>query len=171
MNMLSGSMLTTDPMLLPTREEPYVLKDVLEKNVHGCRDAIVFDLGDCCLRIGVDINYDTLLCRFQSRPFRATERWVSLRNSELWRKCTGKECGWTWLAVNQQGYLDTVLLSFDGIEPSIMLQAIASSIEVFSIAPIQMQPLGDLVDLIKSVDPKPRKDKRKETQRFVATRK
>ena len=135
MNTLDRSLVTTDPMLLPPRDEPYVLKDVLEKTVHGCRDAIALDLGDCWLRIGVDINYDTLLFRFQSRPFKPTKRWVSLRNSEPWKKCTGKECGWTWLAVNQQGYLDTMLISFDGIEPSIMLQAIASSIEVFTISP------------------------------------
>ena len=135
MSMLTPALVTNDPMLLPPRDEPYVLKDVLEKNVHGCRDAIVLDLGDCCLRIGVEINYDTLLFRFQSRPFKPTKRWVSLRNSEPWKTCTGKECGWTWLAVNQQGYLDTALISFDGIEPSIMLQAIASSIEVFTIAP------------------------------------
>jgi Family of unknown function (DUF6334) len=135
MNVLAESLVTTDPMLLPPRDEPYILKNVFEKIVHGCRDEIVLDLGDCCLRIGVDINYDTLLFRFQSRPFRHTKGWVSLRNLEPWKKCTGKECAWTWLAVNQQGYLDTALISFDGIEPSIMLQGIASSVEVFTVAP------------------------------------
>jgi hypothetical protein len=133
--MLDRSLVTTDPMLLPPRDEPYILNDVFEKNVHGCRDAFVLDFVDCYLRIGVDINYDTLLFRFQSRPFKPTKRWVSLRSSEPWKKCTGKECGWTWLAVNQQGYLDSALISFDGIEPSIMLQAVASSIEVFTISP------------------------------------
>ena len=135
MNTLAESLVTTDPMLLPPRNEPYVLKDVFEKIVHGCRDEIILDLGDCSFRIGVDINYDTLVFQFQSRPFKPTKRWVSLENSEPWEKHVGQECGWTWLAVNQQGYLDTALVSFDGIEPGIMLQAIASSIEVFTIMP------------------------------------
>ena len=139
MNVLDESLVTTDPMLLPSRDEPYVLKGVFEKTVHGCRDAVVLDLGDCCLRIGVNIDYDTLLFRFQSRPFRPSKRWASLRDASPWKECTGKECGWTWLAVNQQGYLDTALISFDGIEPSIMLQAIASSIEVFTIAPAKTE--------------------------------
>ncbi len=37
--------------------------------------------------------------------------------------------------MNQQGYMDSVMLSFDGIEPQILLQAIASSIVVFVIKP------------------------------------
>ena len=135
MNVLAQALDTGDPLLLPERDKPYVLKNVFEKIADGCRDEIVLDFGDCCLRIGVDIDTDTLVIRFRSMPFRSTKRWVSLRTSEPWKKCAGKECGWTWLAVNQQGYLDTVLISFDGIEPNILLQAIASSIEVFTITP------------------------------------
>jgi Family of unknown function (DUF6334) len=135
MNVLDESLVTTDPMLLPPREKPYVLENVFEKIVHDCRDEIVFDLGDCCLRIGIDINYDTLTFRFQPKHFRPTKNWASVRGSESWKKCIGKEIGWTWLALNQQGYLDTALISFDGIEPNMMLQGVASSIEVFAITP------------------------------------
>ena len=135
MNLLAQPLGTADPLLLPSREKPYLLKNVLEKMSDDCRDEIVLDFGDSCLRIGVDINTDTLVIRFRSMPFRPTKRSVSLRGSEPWINCVGKECGWTWLAVNQQGYLDTVLISFDGIVPTIMLQAIASSIEVFTISP------------------------------------
>ena len=142
MNELAESLLTTDPMLLPPREARYILKNVLEKIVHDCRDELMLDLGDCCLRIGVDINCDTLLFRFQSRPFRPTKNWVNLGNNEPWKNYIGKECGWTWLAVNQQGYLDSALISFDGIQPSIMLHAIASSIEVFTITPAKSATVG-----------------------------
>lgn len=51
-----------------------------------------------------------------------------------WKKLLGKECGWTWVATNQQGYCDSVMLSFDGIVPTVLIHVIASSIEVFSIA-------------------------------------
>jgi hypothetical protein len=50
-----------------------------------------------------------------------------------WKELLGKECGWTWVAINQQGYCDGVMLSFDGIVPTVLLHVIASSIEVFSI--------------------------------------
>lgn len=58
-----------------------------------------------------------------------------LAASEPWQKLIGKECGWTWVTINQQGYRDGVLLSFSGIVPSVMLHVIASSIEVFRIVP------------------------------------
>jgi hypothetical protein len=54
--------------------------------------------------------------------------------SAPWRRLLGKELGWTWVATNQQGYCDSVMLSFEGIIPTILLHVIASSIEVFTIA-------------------------------------
>jgi len=50
-----------------------------------------------------------------------------------WKKLLGKECGWTWMAFNQQGYCDSAMLSFDGIVPTVLLHVIASSIELFTI--------------------------------------
>jgi len=132
-NLLAGHPDIADPMLLPPREAPYVLKDVLEKVVYGCRDEIILNLEDCYLRFGVDIDTDTLTSKFQPSPFRAAKGYTSVRSAEPWKKLVGKECGWTWLAVNQQGYLDSVLVSFDGIEPNVLLQTIASSVEVFRV--------------------------------------
>jgi hypothetical protein len=51
----------------------------------------------------------------------------------LWKSLLGKECGWTWVAVNQQGFCDSVMLSFDGVVPTVLLHVIASSIEILSI--------------------------------------
>ena len=135
MNMLAHKLDNTDPLLLPPREVPYVLKDVLEKRVYGCRDELVLDLEDCFLRFGVDIDTDTITNRFQEIPFRAKNGFVSIQSAKPWKRYLGKECGWTWLAWNQQGYLDSVLISFDGIEPNVLLQTIASSIEVFRFHP------------------------------------
>ncbi len=50
-----------------------------------------------------------------------------------WKRLIGKECGWTWMALNQQGYCDSAMLSFEGIVPTVLLHAIASSIELFTI--------------------------------------
>jgi hypothetical protein len=126
-----------DPLLLLPREAPYILADVLEKWVHGCRDEIVLSLGDSFIRFVVDNETDTIMSEFKPSPFRGKKRYVSIRSATPWKAHVGKECGWTWFGWNQQGYLDTVLISFDGIVPSILLQTIASSIKVFTISPAE----------------------------------
>ena len=126
-----------DPLLLPPRETPYLLHDVLEKRVYGCRDELILNLGECFLRFGVDIDTDTITSRFQPSSFRATKGYASIQGSKPWKRYVGRDCGWTWFGWNQQGYLDTVLLSFNGIKPSVLLQTIGSAIEVFTITPVE----------------------------------
>lgn len=53
--------------------------------------------------------------------------------SAAWSKLIGKKCEWSWVACNQQGYRDSVMLAFDGIVPTVLLCVMASSIEVYSI--------------------------------------
>jgi len=134
MNLLARHPPNGDPLLLPPRDAPYVLHDVLEKTVYGCRDELILNLGDCFLRFGVDDDTDTITSEFRPLPFRAKKGYQSIPSAKPWKKYLGKECGWTWLAWNQQGYLDSVLLSFDGIEPNVLLQTIASSIDVFMVS-------------------------------------
>lgn len=126
-----------DPLLLPPREAPYVLHDVLEKRTYGFRSELILNLEDCFLQFGVDIDTDTILSQFQASSFRVKKAYRSIRSDKPWEKYVGKECGWTWLAWNQQGYLDSVLLSFEGIEPNVLLNAIASSIEIFTISLVE----------------------------------
>jgi hypothetical protein len=127
----------TDPLLLPPREEPYILTDVLEKQVHGCRDELILNMRDSFLRFVVDNETDTMMSLFQPSPFRATKDFTSIQGAAPWKQYIGKECGWTWIGWNQQGYVDMMLISFDGIEPNVLLQTIASSIKVFTIAPVE----------------------------------
>ena len=134
MNLLARHPQNGDPLLLPPRDTPYVLHDVLEKTLYGCRDELILDLGDCFLRFGVDNDTDTITSQFRPRSFRAKRGYQSIQSTKPWKKNVGKECGWTWLAWNQQGYLDSVLLSFEGIEPNVLLQTIASSIDVFMVS-------------------------------------
>jgi hypothetical protein len=134
MNLLARHPQNDDPLLLPPRDTPYVLRDVLEKTVYGCRDELILNLGDCFLRFRVDNDTDTITSQFRPLPFRSKRGYRSVQSAKPWKKYVGKECGWTWLAWNQQGYLDSVLLSFDGIEPNVLLQTIASSIDVFMVS-------------------------------------
>ncbi len=137
MNLLARHPQNGDPLLLPPRESPYVLDDVLEKTVYGFRAELILNLGDSFLRFGVDIDTDTIISQFQASPFRAKKAYRSIQSDKPWKKYVGKECGWTWLAWNQQGYLDSVLLSFEGIEPNVLLNTIGSSIEIFTIALVE----------------------------------
>jgi hypothetical protein len=137
MNLLARHPQNADPLLLPPREAPYVLNDVLEKMTYGFRAELVLNLGDCFLQFGVDIDTDTIISQFQASPFRSKKAYRSIRSGKPWKKYVGKECSWTWLAWNQQGYLDSVLLSFEGIEPNVLLNAIGSSLEIFTIALVE----------------------------------
>jgi hypothetical protein len=142
MNLLASHLDSADPLLLPPRETPYILKDVLEKVVYDCRDQLILNLGDCYLQFGVDIDTDTITSQFQDKPFRVKRGYASIQDAMPWKQFVGKECGWTWFGWNKQGYLDTVLISFDGIEPSVLLQTIASSIKIFVISPAAKTPLA-----------------------------
>jgi hypothetical protein len=137
MNDLARHPQNADPLLLPPREVPYVLHDVLEKRVYGFRAELILDLGDSFLRFGVDNDWDTITSQFQASPFRAKKAYRSIQSDKPWKKYIGKECGWTWLAWNQQGYLDSVLISFEGIEPNVLLNTIGSSIEIFAISLVE----------------------------------
>jgi len=126
-----------DPMLLPPREAPYVLKDVLEKIEHGSRREVILDLGDCYLRFRAESEFDTIVGDFHGQRVRSKKGSINVSDSEPWSQFVGRECGWTWLALNQQGYLDTALIAFNGIVPNVVLQTIASSIEIFVVTPVR----------------------------------
>jgi len=50
-----------------------------------------------------------------------------------WKQFIGKEFGWGWVSVNQQGYLDGLILSFGGIIPDLIVTVIASSLKLGSV--------------------------------------
>ena len=131
-----------DPLLVPDRDEPYYLHDVFEKIVLGCRDEIVLDFGDCFLRFKVDANTDTIAGRFHGKAFAVKRGYRRIGATAPWKQYLNQECGWTWLAINQQGYWDTVLLSFDAVVPNILLNVMASSVYVFAIGPMEKLVAG-----------------------------
>lgn len=121
------------PALLPEREAPYLLRDVYERMTEGCRAELILQWNDGYLLFRADIDTDSLEAEFQEGSLAPGRKYRSLRSASPWSEYLGKECGWTWLAVNQQGYCDSALLSFDGILPCVLLNVMASSINVFSI--------------------------------------
>jgi len=126
-----------DSPLLPDRDEPYQLRDVFEKRVYGLRDEIVLDFGDCFLQFKAEIDDDTITGQFHGRPFNSRRRYRSIGSAAPWRRYLKKECGWIWFALSQQGYWDTILISFDAVVPNILLYVMASSIHVFTIGPME----------------------------------
>ena len=123
-------------LLLPQRDRPYCLRGVFEHVVEECRNELVFDLADCYLLLRVEEDFDSLGIQFLETEFNPQSGYRSLNSVSPWNRFMGKECGWTWMGINQQGYVDSVMLSFAGIIPNILLHVIASSIKVFSIMPV-----------------------------------
>ena len=128
------SLLIPDPMLLPPREAAYRLQSVYELVAYGCRQEIALDWGDSHLVVRVDEDTDTLSAQFHGSPFGPTEAYRNVGSCSPWDRLVGKECDWTWVAVNKQGYCDIMLLSFDVMLPQVIFHALASSIEVFTIS-------------------------------------
>jgi len=126
-----------DPLLFPDREEPYHLREVYEKIIYGCRDEIILDLADCFLRIALDRDSDTITAEFHGNPFGSKRGYRRIGSTSPWKAFLNQECGWTWLAINQQGYRDSILISFEGIVPNVLLNVMASSIYVFKIGPME----------------------------------
>lgn len=54
-------------------------------------------------------------------------------NNSPWNALIGMEFGWGWLTINQQGYCDGVLLSFQGIRPQVFICVEGSSLKVRAI--------------------------------------
>jgi hypothetical protein len=47
-----------------------------------------------------------------------------------WKDFVEQEFGWGWVTVNQQGYLDGLILSFGGIMPQLVVTVVASSLKL-----------------------------------------
>lgn len=106
------------------------LKEVWERVGSGCRHYIVLRFTYDVLAFKVNEDEDTIDVRC-TKP--SAIDFSDLRRAdpeEPWCRFMGKSLTWGWVAVNQQGYQDGVLLSFDYVMPSVMLCVAASSAEI-----------------------------------------
>ncbi len=133
MTWVANSLEKRSAALLPSRDAPFRLQTAYEGWRHGCREALILQWDEGHLWFRANPDDDTLEVKFHEANFAPTAEFQA-SSSPLWANYIGREFGWSWSAINQQGYRDSVLLSFDGIIPNLLLYVIGSSIQVFTIA-------------------------------------
>jgi uncharacterized protein DUF6334 len=95
------------------------------------RVILVFDQ----MSLSVAGNPDDDSVEFRVAPNSQAENVGSVDASHLdhWKSLIGRPFGWGWITINQQGYCDGVLISFDGIHPQLLLTVAASSVIVSTV--------------------------------------
>jgi|SRR5216684_1302663 len=115
---------------LSSRSEAEVLAEVLERTTDRCTDGLVLVFTSKLLVFKANEDDDSL--SISSKNIRASlnRKLFQKSRSPIWQEFIGRAFGWGWATVNQQGYCDGALLSFDGITPGVFLAVVASSIEI-----------------------------------------
>lgn len=109
------------------------LKTVREFRESEMLSRLAFDFGSTTLQVEAIADDDTVAISLRNRPT-AQDGEIDASTRQPWCDLIGKEFGWGWVTINQQGYLDGVLLSFSGITPQVVINVIASSLKVGQIA-------------------------------------
>lgn len=112
----------------------HALKSVRQVLVEGSLERLAFDFGSVILTAMADENDDTMSVSVLTSD--QLPRHEDVSDGQPWREFIGRTFGWGWLIMNQQGYIDGLLIGFDGIEPQVLLNVIASSIKVSRISRI-----------------------------------
>ena len=138
------------------RTESARLVDVLERLDDGQCDSVALVFSTQALILKANGDNDTIVVA----TVPANEPLSGFRPSldPTWARLRGKEFGWGWVTVNQQGYCDGVLLSFETLEPCVLINVIASSLKTQPIGTGAGRPEGTLRDTIpaeSSQQPKP----------------
>src|SRR5262249_16056445 len=102
----------------------------------GILDKIVLGFDQDSLVIEAEPYDDTIVFHLINNNDRDIQGWINASYSAPWSGFIGEPFGWGWITINQQDALDGILLSFGGIEPQLMLNVMASSIEEFLISRI-----------------------------------
>ena len=95
----------------------------------GCLDEIALESDRDCLIVKAEPDYDTMTFHVVHKEDFKSAGSIDVSHSETWRRFIGESFGWGWVAINQQGYLDGILLSFGGITPNVLLIVMASTIK------------------------------------------
>jgi len=108
------------------------LSGVWLRHEHGCLTEAALDFGGIFLAAVAEEDFDTLKLEISARP--SLTEFVDSNEMVPWSAYIGRQFSWGWLTMNQQGYVDGVLLGFgDDICPKILLNVIASEIKVGAI--------------------------------------
>ncbi len=114
-------------------DTPEVLRVVYEHESYNCRDALIFVFTSRILVIQAIARDDTVSVSSKSVKSFKNRRGFQKSKFSVWQQFIGKPFSWGWVTINQQGYCDGVLLSFDDVNPAVCLAVVASSIEICSI--------------------------------------
>lgn len=109
------------------------LQAVWQIHTEGSLDRFILDFGTHALIVNADEDDDSIELSISVAADSHKSGDVDASHLEPWDKFIGMSFGWGWVTVNQQGYCDGLLLSFEGIVPQIILNVIASSIKVGTI--------------------------------------
>jgi len=102
-----------------------LLKTVRQMITEESITAISLDFGSKALMIEAEEDDDTVTISIRDGLPQGDE----INNQQPWIDLIGKPMGWGWVMVNQQGYLDGVLLSFGGVIPQLLITVVASSLK------------------------------------------
>ena len=107
------------------------LKAVWEKKEYNDIVEIVFEFEKESLIVIENDDDDTISFYVSlTNDCRTNEKYIDATNKNPWDNFIGRRFTWGWMAINQQGYIDGLLLSFETIFPALLLNVIASSIKV-----------------------------------------
>ena len=112
------------------------LQAVWQVYAESSLEKLILDFGQKSLVVVADENDDSIDISVEDTTGLRSGGIVNGSHREPWTNLLGKRFGWGWMTVNQQGYCDGLLLSFDGIVPQVLLNVIASSIKVGAITGI-----------------------------------
>jgi Family of unknown function (DUF6334) len=110
------------------------LLTVKETISHASFSEIRLDFGPKSLLIKAESEDDTVVISVVEHPEENGK--IDVGSRKPWSKLIGLKFGWGSLVINQQGYVDGVLLSFSGIEPQLLINVVASSLKVMQIVKV-----------------------------------
>ncbi len=116
-----------------TLKEEQRLEEVWQRVEEGCRELVALKFSAGVLTFEVDADTDTVEARFQETEAFNPAGLTRADADAPWLSLMRRSFGWGWVAINQQGYHDGVLLSFDGLEPSVLLVAAASALRIYTV--------------------------------------
>jgi hypothetical protein len=91
---------------------------------------IVMEFDSVSLLADAERDYDTIDFSVKESANVGKAGYINASQLEPWNHFFGRPFVWGWVTINQQGYCDGLLLSFDSIAPSVILNVVASEIHV-----------------------------------------
>ncbi len=106
------------------------LQSVWGVTTEGSLDKLIFDFDSAALVVIADGDDDSVEFELVEKKDWTIIAAVDRSNREPWKDFIGKRFGWGWITVNQQGYCDGLLFSFEDVVPRVVLNVAASSFKV-----------------------------------------